>query len=154
MLSNGPAFKKLISSGLVDAILARDGPPLLLGQIVGSCMGSLGSPQPGQEASRNGSGHCSSYSDDASRSLGICLRSIRSSAQRLAPLQAPPYIHSFELLALHGRLDTPGRIARARKIRRDAEALKPADVTAKDNLPNMNGPRRILQQFLNTADSP
>ena len=29
-------------------------------QIIGSCMGSLGSLQPGQETSRNGSGHCSS----------------------------------------------------------------------------------------------
>ena len=45
-------------------------------------------------------------------------------------------------------------IARARKLRRDAEALDPADVTAEDNLPNMNGPRRILQQFLHPADSP
>ena len=44
--------------------------------------------------------------------------------------------------------------ARARKIRRGAEALNPATVTAEDNLPNMNGTRRILQQFLNPAAPP
>ena len=40
----------------------------------------------------------------------------------------------------------------ARNIRRDAEALNPAAVTAEDNLPNMNGPCRILQQFLTPVD--
>jgi hypothetical protein len=41
--------------------------------------------------------------------------------------------------------------ARLRKERRDAEALDPSVNTAEDNLPSMNGPRRVLQQFLNPA---
>ena len=30
----------------------------------------------------------------------------------------------------------------------------PAAITAEDNIPSMNGPRRILQQFLNPAAQP
>jgi hypothetical protein len=41
--------------------------------------------------------------------------------------------------------------ARSRKDRRDAEALDPSVNTAEDNLPSMNGLRRVLQQFLKSA---
>ena len=44
--------------------------------------------------------------------------------------------------------------ARSREVRQDTEALNPAVSTAEDNLPSMNGPRRILQQFLNPAAQP
>ena len=45
--------------------------------------------------------------------------------------------------------------AHSRKVRQDhTGALNPAVITAEDNLPSMNGPRRILQQFLNPAAPP
>jgi len=44
--------------------------------------------------------------------------------------------------------------ARSRKDRRDADALDPTVTTAEDNSPNVNGPRRIFQQFLNSASAP
>jgi hypothetical protein len=46
------------------------------------------------------------------------------------------------------------QIARSRHERREADALNPAVNTAEENLPSMNGPRRILQQFLTSAAPP
>jgi hypothetical protein len=42
----------------------------------------------------------------------------------------------------------------SRKDRRDEDALNPAMNTAKDNLPSMNDPRCILQQFLSSTAQP
>jgi hypothetical protein len=39
----------------------------------------------------------------------------------------------------------------SRKDRRDTEALDPSVNAAEDNLPSMNGPCRVLQQFLKSA---
>jgi hypothetical protein len=44
--------------------------------------------------------------------------------------------------------------ARLRKDRRDKDASNPLLLTAKDDLPNMDGPRLILQQFLNSVSKP
>jgi hypothetical protein len=41
--------------------------------------------------------------------------------------------------------------ARSRKNRRDADATNPLVSTAEDDLPNMNGPRLLLYNFLNPA---
>ena len=40
------------------------------------------------------------------------------------------------------------------KDRRDTDALNTAMETAKENLPSMNGPSRILQQFLTSVAQP
>jgi hypothetical protein len=44
--------------------------------------------------------------------------------------------------------------ARSRKDRRDDDASNPFLLTAEDNLPNMNGPRLLLQNFLNSVSKP
>jgi hypothetical protein len=44
--------------------------------------------------------------------------------------------------------------ARSRKDRRDGDASNPLLLTAEDNLPNMNGPRLLLQNFLNSVSKP
>jgi hypothetical protein len=44
--------------------------------------------------------------------------------------------------------------ARSRKDRRDEDASNPLLLTAEDNLPNMNGSRLLLQNFLNSVSKP
>jgi hypothetical protein len=44
--------------------------------------------------------------------------------------------------------------ARSRKDRRDDDASNPLLLAAEDNLPNMNGPRLLLQNFLNSVSKP
>jgi hypothetical protein len=40
------------------------------------------------------------------------------------------------------------------KDRRDKDASNPLLLAAEDDLPNMDGPRLILQQFLNSVSKP
>jgi hypothetical protein len=44
--------------------------------------------------------------------------------------------------------------ARSRKDRRDDDTSNALLLTAEDNLPNMNGPRLLLQNFLNSVSKP
>ena len=151
LLLNGPVFKKLTSFGSVDAIPASDGPPLSLS----NCWKLLGifgitvtkHLEMAQDIACRNAIMLAVRSEYAFGRSGLPRRDWRLFKRPLLSTLSSS-LHYMDTRLL--RVQT----APSRKVRRDANALNPAVTTVEDNLPSMNGPRHILQQFQNPAAPP